>query len=210
SRLEIISDLTRYANKHNGQVLGVSGRRREIEMAFCSDSFTFGCWHAMDLIRNLDKAKTHFLGVVLRRKLDATTDRTLYTLVDVEVLPFRIMDEKFKSSARLTPSGQELPGLSPINVLKQDAESRKNDGALGSVMVISTELDEKAPSKSVEQYMIDTAAPTFQPLRLFKVHRDAMHQLNENGLFRLNWKLCLKNALDGGIYGPIFRPHNGE
>ncbi|KAJ7499455.1 hypothetical protein FB451DRAFT_1358647 [Mycena latifolia] len=190
TRGEIIGDLSRYAAKHNG------------------DSFTFACWHAMNLLRDINKAKTHFLGVVLRRQLDATSDRTLYTLVDAEILPFQIMEDKFKYAAQLTPSGQELPGFTPLNMLQQDAESRKQVGGLGSVMVISTEFDEKAPPKSVQQYMADTAAPTFQPLGLFNVHRDAMNRMGF--LFGPNWKLCLRNALNGGVYSPIFRPHPGD
>ncbi|KAJ7255329.1 hypothetical protein C8J57DRAFT_1346185, partial [Mycena rebaudengoi] len=175
TRQEIISDLSRYAS---------------LEPNYPVMQFTFLCWHAMDLFNNIDKAKTHFVGVVLR---------SLYTLVDAE-------EKKFEAAAIVSTSGPPIR-MSPLDILRQDAARRLEDGGLGSTMVVSTEFDENAPHKSVEQYIAETANPTMQPLGLFKVHRDSALLRQLISLSGSNWKLCLKNALGGGGYSPVLRPY---
>ncbi|KAJ7255349.1 hypothetical protein C8J57DRAFT_1075812, partial [Mycena rebaudengoi] len=170
-----------------------------------SDSYTVACWHAMNLAHDLNKAQTHFLGVVLQRNLEAKTDRTLYTLVDAEVLPLTVLLKKFESVTILTPSGKEVP-MTPVDMLKQDAARRMqdaSDGALGSVMVSHTNCPRLHllirsrwyPLSSMRTPHLNLLSSTLPMLNTF---------------FGSNWKLCLKNGLAGGRYSPTFMPYNGE
>ncbi|KAH8824954.1 hypothetical protein DL96DRAFT_1611382 [Flagelloscypha sp. PMI_526] len=190
TRNEIIGDIMRFAQEHNG------------------DSYTLACWHAMDLINNIKKRETHFLAVTLRRNFAATNDWLLYTLIDADVLPMSVIEKKWANLAVLTPFG-ELPVMSPIELRKRDEENRKGSyGSLGSVLVLSVELNEEEENLTVEEAIIQIANPGIQPLGLFPEHRTSMRR-NIPGLGK-NWKFCLDNAFKGGRYGPIFDRWTGQ
>ena len=71
----------------------------------------------------------------------------MYTLIDAEALPFSVLEETFEGRWAMDGSYPVSPKL----VLEHDARGRKvNDGALGSVMVFSVELQEDE-EKTVEE-----------------------------------------------------------
>lgn len=85
----------------------------------------------LELTRDITHAQTHILALTLRRT-DSSNPRTYYDLVEVEVVPMTLLDAIYSNRGDLS--------VSPRTVLEQDAERRKPDGALGSVMVMSIEL----------------------------------------------------------------------
>ncbi|KAJ7192226.1 hypothetical protein GGX14DRAFT_480263 [Mycena pura] len=183
SRADIIRDLSANANIHNG------------------DAFTVVCWQAMNLVRDITKAKTHFFAVTLLRNHASTNPRAMYSLIDADVLPLGILEKKFSSAVA---AHNEQP-FSPLDMLATSAKNFEKDGQLGAVMVISVELgpDEK---KSVEQAVSDTSCPTFQPLGLFNVHKNTMSSMPPRFFKKEVWKACLKNALDGYAYSITRQP----
>lgn len=111
----------------------------------------------------------------------------MYTLIDADMLPFSILQETFEGRWAMDGSYPVSPKL----VLEHDARGRKmNDGALGSVMVFSVELQEDQ-EKTVEEAVrtvglnapfgapvsmacssaIQTMVPIMSPLGLFEVHQ---------------------------------------
>ncbi|KAF9270005.1 hypothetical protein L218DRAFT_982691 [Marasmius fiardii PR-910] len=160
TRGEIINDLSQCANQHNG------------------DTFTVVCWQAMDLTKNISKARTHFLALALKRNLE--------------------------SSDPSHPDPEIGQSINPMSLLERDRQQRIRDGYLGSVLVVSVELAENELDKTPEQAVIETACPTFQPLGLIQVHQRSFQRLPS--LPKAIWKLCLKNALDGYAYAMNVQP----
>ncbi|KAI0062440.1 hypothetical protein BV25DRAFT_1825434 [Artomyces pyxidatus] len=71
--------------------------------------------------------------------------RTLYYLVDAEVIPFAVLEETWSARANI----HDLCPVSPRVMLEYDAEQRLRLGGLGSVMVVSMELpkgDDRSPT----------------------------------------------------------------
>jgi hypothetical protein len=108
----------------------------------------------MDLVRDLNKARTHFFAVVLRRNPEPTTVRTSYSLVDAAVLPMTILEEKFRF---LGDAFSEQP-RNPLDDIRADREQRiREDGALGNVLVMSLELN-PGEDKTIEQAVTDVGS----------------------------------------------------
>lgn len=103
----------------------------------------------MGLVRDISRAKTHFMAVILRRT-PSHNPRTFYTLVDYEIIPFSWIEEAWSNRAS---AADESLACSPAAFLERDAAERKKDGALGSVMVISLELppgDDRSPREALK------------------------------------------------------------
>lgn len=103
----------------------------------------------MGLVKDMSRAQTHFMAVTLRRTA-SHNPRTFYTLVDYEIIPFSWIEEAW---ANRVSALDESP-CSPQAILARDAaERKKNDGALGSVLVISLELppgDDRSPREALK------------------------------------------------------------
>jgi hypothetical protein len=125
-----------------------------------SDTFTVASWLALDLLNDLGRRKTHFLAVTLSRNhhVPRSSPRRMYTLIDAEALPFDVLNKRYDSYTILGPQ-DEWPkhpreGLSPGHprlALESDEEIRLLQGALGSVMVVSVELNERERNRSVQE-----------------------------------------------------------
>ena len=91
----------------------------------------------MDLLGDIHKAETHFLGITLRKNASFTNPRAMYSLIDAQVLPLTLLEEKFKHVANAQDER-------PVNMIEEfvvkDRKRRIADGALGSVLVMSFEL----------------------------------------------------------------------
>ncbi|KAE9382724.1 hypothetical protein BT96DRAFT_1010129 [Gymnopus androsaceus JB14] len=136
----------------------------------------------------MSKAKTHFFAITLKRNIASSDPLTLYSLVDADVLPFSILDKKYEHAA----------GVNPASILRDNEQERIRNGGLGAVLLMAVELAEDELHKTPEQAVIDTSCPTFQPLGLFKAHRDSIGRLPP--MPKQIWRVCLKNALDGNAY----------
>lgn len=99
-----------------------------------SDTLTVSAWNLLELTQDITRAQEHILALTLRRT-DSSNPRTYYDLVEVDVLPMTLLDSIYSNRGDL-----DMNPVSPRLVLKQDAERRKPEGALGSVMVMSIEL----------------------------------------------------------------------
>ncbi|KAI0062450.1 ALDH-like protein [Artomyces pyxidatus] len=148
--------------------------------------------------RNIDRAKTHFLAVTLRRT-ESSDPRTLYSLVDAEVIPLSFLEEAWSTRANM----RDLIPMSPRAILENDADQRRRDGGLGSVMVMSMELpkgDDRPPRDALTQINVHI----LQPLGVYNVHKTALSRLRS---FSRDMAMkCLKNSLDGGAYSLTFQP----
>ncbi|KZP19501.1 hypothetical protein FIBSPDRAFT_562496 [Athelia psychrophila] len=183
TRGDIFSDLQQYALSHNG------------------DTLTISAWCLMGLVKDISRAQTHFMAVTLRRTT-SHNPRTFYTLVDHEIIPFSWIEEAW---ANRVSALDESP-CSPQALLARDAaERKKNDGALGSVLVISLELppgDDRSPREALKNISVHV----MQPLGLFNVHKD------KGALFAalpVSCHVeCLKNSLKGGAYSMRYVPYH--
>ena len=99
-----------------------------------SDTLTVSAWNLLELTKDITRAQEYILAMTLRRT-DSSNPRTYYDLVEVDVLPMTLLDSIYANRGDLN-----MNPVSPRLVLKQDAERRKPEGALGSVMVMSIEL----------------------------------------------------------------------
>lgn len=101
------------------------------------DTLTIACWQAMDLMTDIHKAETHFLGITLRKNKETSNPRAMYSLADAQVLPLTLLADKYKYIA--TAHDER-----PVDVLEEyfwkDRKKRLADGALGSVLAMSFEL----------------------------------------------------------------------
>ncbi|KAI0732300.1 hypothetical protein C8Q72DRAFT_141738 [Fomitopsis betulina] len=182
TRGEVLNDLMAWAQIHNGVTL------------------SFACWQAMDLMTDIHKAETHFLGITLRKNNESTNPRAAYSLVDAQVLPLTLLVEKYKHMAT---AHDEQPVDMLENAFWADRRRRIADGGLGSVLAMSFEL---APGEdmTVEEAVAKKNVPIWQPLGLFKEHARSLRSIPP--LAHSFWKLSLKNALNGGAYDMKFRP----
>lgn len=111
------------------------------------DTLTVSAWNLLELTRDITRAKTHFLALTLRRT-ESSDPRTLYSLVDAEVLQWSVLETAFANRANFSD-------LSPVSVkemLENDEAERKREGGLGSVLVMSMELpkgDNRPPHKAL-------------------------------------------------------------
>ncbi|TFY55408.1 hypothetical protein EVJ58_g8269 [Rhodofomes roseus] len=182
TRADVMKDMSTWAQEHNG------------------DTLTIACWQAMDLVKDIRKADTHFLGVTLRKNEDWTNVRAMYKLVDAQVLPLTLVAQKY---ATVADAYDEHPVDVIDQVLGADKRRRLADGGLGSVLVIAFELSPDE-NMTVEEAVLKKNTPTLQPLGLFQVHKDSFSRRPQ--MFASFWKQSLKNALDGGAWDPVFRP----
>jgi len=181
TRGDTLRDLSAYANSHNGDTLTVSS------------------WNVLGLTRDISRAKTHFLALTLRRT-DSSNPRTYYSLIEAEVLPWTVLEAIYANRGNFT----DLSPVSPRAMLEQDAERRKPDGALGSVMVISIELpegDNRPPRDALKELNVHI----MQPLGLFDVHKNSLSRLPS--LSKALYIKCLENSLKGGAYSMRFQPY---
>lgn len=100
-------------------------------------TLSFACWQAMDLMTDIHKAETHFLGITLRKNNESTNPRAAYSLVDAQVLPLTLLVEKYKHMAT---AHDEQPVDMLENAFWADRRRRIADGGLGSVLAMSFEL----------------------------------------------------------------------
>ncbi|TRM61262.1 hypothetical protein BD626DRAFT_570918 [Schizophyllum amplum] len=170
------------------------------------DTNTVCAWLALDLVHNFGRAKTHFLAITLRRNVGSRNPRAMYRLVDADVLPLSILQETFENRWRLDAT---YP-ISPLLALEHDARGRiANDGALGSVLVLSVEIQEDE-NKTVEEAVRTTLIPMYTPLGLFKVHKQKFSTFPLNQLIAKNlWMKCLENGLNGGTFSLTYHPYQG-
>ena len=98
------------------------------------DTLTVSAWNLLKLTQDITRAQSHILALSLRH-MGSSNPRTYYDLVEVEVLPMTLSDSVYSNHGDLN-----MNSVSPRLVLEQDAERRKGDGCLGSVMVMSVEL----------------------------------------------------------------------
>lgn len=142
-----------YALSHNGYFLSFFSF-----LSYCMflltpqfrDTLSFSAWNLLGLLRDISRARTHFLAVTLRRT-DSFNSRTMYSLVDAEALPWSVLDAVYANRAHIA----DLSPVSPRLMLEKDEEGRKRRGeALGSVMVVSIELphgDNRSPRNALSE-----------------------------------------------------------
>ncbi|KZT74719.1 hypothetical protein DAEQUDRAFT_807051 [Daedalea quercina L-15889] len=183
TRGDVLNDLMAWTQQHNG------------------DTLTFACWQAMDLMHDIRKSETHCFAVTLRKNAVWTNPRAMYSLVDAAVLPLALLSKHYENVANAYDE-------KPVNVIEEmlvnDRKRRTTeDGALGSVLVMSFEL---APDENmtVEEAVAKKSVPVWQPLGLFKEHKKFLSALPD--MAHSFWKPCLKNALNGGAYSMKFQP----
>ncbi|KAF8055855.1 hypothetical protein FPV67DRAFT_720588 [Lyophyllum atratum] len=185
TRGDVLRDLSMFAKSHNG------------------DTLTFAAWHFLGLVRDISRAETHFLAVTVRRTA-SSNPRTYYSFADAEVLPWSALEAVYANRMSFADSSPAAPRA----MFRRDAEQRKrNDGALGSVMVISIELpkgENMPPREALKELVIHT----MQPLGLFKEHKACFSRYPT--LPREIHLKCMQNCLKGGKYDPAFYPHTPE
>jgi hypothetical protein len=116
------------------------------------DTLTVSAWNLLELTRDITRAQTHFLALTLRRT-ESSNPRTLYSLVDAEVLQWSILEAIYSNRGNYS----DLSPVSPRDMLANDEAKRKREGALGSVMVISMELpkgDNRLPQEALTNVRI--------------------------------------------------------
>jgi len=163
------------------------------------DTLIVSAWHLLELTKDISRAQTHFLALTLRRTT-SSNPRTLYSLVDAEVIPWSYLEAVWANRANFADSSP----ASAKSMLTMDEAARKRDGALGSVMVMSIELpegDNRPPRDALKEMNVHT----LQPLGLFKVHKDTLSRLPP--LPKEYYMKCLRNGLDGGAYAMRFQPY---
>lgn len=113
------------------------------------DTLTVSAWNLLELIKDISRARTFFLALTLRRT-ESSNPRTLYSLVEAEVLPLSALEAVFASLGNFADSSP----VSPKSLLARDEEQRKREGGLGSVMVMSIELpkgDSRKPHDAMKE-----------------------------------------------------------
>lgn len=104
-------------------------------------------WNLLDLTRDISRAQSHFLALTLRRT-ESSNPRTLYSLIEAEVIPWSVMDEVYANRGNFADSSP----ASPRAILDNDAQQRKREGGRGSVMVLSLELPKGDNSPPIEAF----------------------------------------------------------
>jgi len=113
-------------------------------------------WNLLELTQDITRAQTHILALTLRRT-DSSNPRTYYDLVEVEVLPMTLLDSIYFHRGDLS-----MNPVSPRMALEQDAERRKHDDSLGSVMVMSVELP-KGDNRQPRDALIEVSSAKRNP-----------------------------------------------
>ncbi|KAJ7060326.1 hypothetical protein C8F01DRAFT_1231577 [Mycena amicta] len=179
STADILKDLAATAQNHSSYCLGPT------------------CWLAMGLEHDLRKSSTHFVGVTLSRALDSTNPRVLHSLVDFDVLPVSLLEERSRRD-------KDLDHPNPWNPVKhfqsQLKKMMKVEGAAGGALVVLVDVSEpKYKGKSVGQAIMETRCdcffshPLMIPLMVVQMLRKLPPKMYEPAYV----KACLKNALDG-------------
>ncbi|KAG6849033.1 hypothetical protein H0H93_011878 [Arthromyces matolae] len=180
TRKDILQDLNTCAMEHNG------------------GTFTLAAWNLLDLLKDISRAKTHVLALTLRRTT-SMNPRTLYELVDAEVLPMTFMDEFFANQRLLSDSSP----VSPRQMLEDDAIKNQLEGAFGVAMVISTELP-PGDNRSPRQALTDVCVSTYHAIGLFEKHKRDLEALIKPSVPKEFFVQSLRNALKGGTSRPTF------
>jgi len=183
TRGDILNDLFAWANSHNG------------------DTLTVSAWNLLELNQDITRAQTHILALTLRRT-ESSNPRTYYDLVEVEVVPMTVLDSIYSNRSDLN-----MNSVSPRLMLKKDAERRKDDDCLGSVMVMSIELP-KGENRPVRDALSEMIINIMQPLGLFDVHKNSIGRFPR--LPKTFHIKCLENSLKGGAYSMKFQPYQPE
>ncbi|KAJ7057696.1 hypothetical protein C8F01DRAFT_1150704 [Mycena amicta] len=157
-------------------------------------------WYAMDLAHNFSRSTTHFVGITLSRNVSSNDPLTLYSLVDVDVLPFSVLKPLSRSL--------HADGHGAIDVVEQFKRGVKsmvgaNPGIVGGVMILCVELAPKdqADTKNVEQAICEADGGFVRhtlPLNAFSKTEMAKMPVYPKSF----WEACLKNALDGYAFAP--------
>jgi hypothetical protein len=151
SRGDILQDLSAFATAHNGCLLLVPPANdfpRCLRSNY-RESLTLSAWNLLKLRKDISRARSHFLALTLRRT-ESSNPRTLYTLIEAEVIPWSVMDAAYANRGHFAES---VP-VSPRLMLYNDEQQRKREGGLGSVMVMSIELpkgDNRPPREAFKQ-----------------------------------------------------------
>lgn len=107
-----------------------------LTLLYLGDTLTFSAWHLMGLVKDISRAETHLLAITLRRTA-SHNPRTFYSLIAYEIIPFSWIEEAWKGRTTLADPSISI---TPKAVLERDKIERKDDGTLGSVLVMSCEL----------------------------------------------------------------------
>ncbi|KAI0041117.1 hypothetical protein FA95DRAFT_1565725 [Auriscalpium vulgare] len=171
NRVQMMQDLTPWAQSHNG------------------DTFTVAVWQALDLLNRIERRLTHVLALTVRRT-QSTEPRKFYSLIDAEAVPIELITERF--------------GDTPEKTIKRTDVQQRAAGNLGAVMVMTFELL-PGDNRPLREVISPMTCFTLQPLNLFDETRRSLFRLtmamaSAPGLPEQAWKLCVKNALDGGAY----------
>jgi len=180
TREQVFNDLKTFAETHNG------------------DTLTVSAWNLMGLVKDITRAKTHFLLLTLRRTT-SSNPRTLYSLIGATELPLSFLEEIYADRGLV----QDSRPVSPKAILAGHDETAKQNGGIGAVLVMSVELppgDDRSPESALKEMSVHM----FHPLSLFKTHRKTLSSLPR--LPRDYYIKCLKNALDGYAYSSKLAP----
>lgn len=130
---------------------------------YLRESLIVSAWNLLELTRDISRAQSHFLALTLHRT-ESSNPRTLYSLVQAQVIPWSIMGDMYANRGNLADSSP----MSPRAILDNDAQQRKREGGLGSVMILSLELpkgDNSPPIKAFKQL-----GGLVLPMRFFTSH----------------------------------------
>ncbi|KAJ7452889.1 hypothetical protein FB451DRAFT_1282341 [Mycena latifolia] len=154
------------------------------------DALTVVAWQALGLLHDIEARKSKVLVLGLCRT-PSSTPKTYYTLKEAAVVPVAELKRIFKGRSQ-----------HPGRILKEHEQIRLADGALGAMLVMCVEQAED-DSRTVVEALTQISTLTFQPLGVFKVHRENLTRIGQ--LPEALWKACLANALRGGLFTPTFR-----
>ncbi|KAJ7643535.1 hypothetical protein FB45DRAFT_895360 [Roridomyces roridus] len=171
---QVLQDLSAWAQIHNG------------------DTLTVTAWQALGLLTDINARKSKVLVLSLRRT-QSTDPKTYHTLKEACVVPLSELKAIFANRS---------PMNSPSRMLRDDEKKRQEDGGIGSVMVVSIEMEDD-DQRPVMTALSQISTMTFQPLGVFNVHQTSLSRVGQ--LPERLWKACLANSLRGGVYAPTFR-----
>jgi hypothetical protein len=136
NRGDILVDLRLFGNSHDWYRLLVASYDAFYLSGPFRDTFMLSAWHLIGLTNDISRVKTHFLAITLRRTT-SSTPRTMYSLVDADVIQWSVLDTLYANRADFLD--RQSP-VSPRALFETDEEIKRRDGALGSVMVMTMEL----------------------------------------------------------------------
>lgn len=121
-----------------------------------SDTLTVTAWHALELLRDFDRRRTHFLALTLRLR-PGNPPRTLYSLIDCEVLPRALIDEKHENPQGILRGDFTKAATGALALWDQQERDRvRYHGALGACIVVSMELPE-GDERGVKQAFMEAS-----------------------------------------------------